>query len=95
MAISKNSSTAARKWEFSPGQPFASKNGDLYAETLNSGIADNIKFCWKVLRLPEFKDCETTTHFLQCVDSIFDFLNIRNPRGTCLKSPLKRDNEDI
>lgn len=67
----------------------------LAAQTLSSSVADAIEFCWKILRLPEFKDCEATVKFIRCIDFLFDFLNVRNPWGNGCKSPLKKANEII
>lgn len=67
----------------------------LAAQTLSASVADAIEFCWKVLRLPEFKGCEATVQFIRCVDYVFDFLNVRNPWGKGFKSPLKSENEYI
>ncbi|XP_076301631.1 uncharacterized protein LOC143219578 [Lasioglossum baleicum] len=67
----------------------------LAAQTLSSSVADSLEFCCDILQLPEFQGCKATARFLRCVDTIFDFLNVRNPWGKHTKSPLRRDNENV
>lgn len=50
----------------------------LTAQILSSSVVDAIEFCWKELKMPEFRDCEATVQFIREIDFIFDFLNVRN-----------------
>ena len=48
-----------------------------------------------VIKHPHFIDAEPTIECCLMIDSTFDILNIRSPRGKYLKSPLNQKNEVI
>ena len=66
---------------------------NLAAQAWSSSVTDAIEYCWKVLKLPQFKGCEATVKFIRVFDHLFDVLNSRNPFAKGYKAPLRKANK--
>ena len=68
---------------------------NLTAQVFSASVADALEYCSTgLLKLPQFKGCETTVVFLRHVESAFDVLNSRNPLGKGFKAPMMKTNKD-
>ncbi|KAL2098357.1 hypothetical protein ACEWY4_007564 [Coilia grayii] len=63
----------------------------LAAQTLSSSVATALRTL-RNLGYPEFEDCEATAEFIEVIDTMFDMMNSRNPKGTGFKTPLSPRN---
>lgn len=58
--------------------------------TLSGSVANALKYL-KSTNIEGFEDCDATVKFIETIDWLFDFLNIRNPFGKSFKQPLTKN----
>ena len=56
------------------------------AQTLSSSVADTIEFLDVSMKLPQFRNSQTTVNFIRIMDRAFDILNSRNPMGRVISN---------
>jgi len=61
-------------------------------QVFSKSVADTIDFCREDLKLPAFKNSETTSLFIRKLDKCFDILNSRHPGQFGDQSPLRANN---
>lgn len=65
----------------------------LAVQTLSNSVANSLKFCREVLKLPEFKESEPTEEFIRKINNVFDLFNTRSSKGFKYTSPLKEQSK--
>lgn len=66
-------------------------NVRLAAQTLSSGVAQALEYLQSKDH-PDFIGCLPTAQFIRKIDTLFDYLNSRDPFGRGFKGPVKLEN---